>query len=107
MEAVHGVKRGVEAGELRKWHLSHWLGPLWAPSGFPQGSCLTQVRGHPSAPPLLRVVVLQIHWQLLLSWLCWVFLAVGAFLELRLAGFSLRWLLWSWSTGSRHMGFGS
>ena len=49
-------------------------------------------------------------------WLSWVFVAVhglslvaasGGYSLLRCAGFSLRWLLLMWSTGSRHMGFSS
>ena len=49
-------------------------------------------------------------------WLCWVFIvACGLSLvavsrgysSLRCAGFSLRWLLLLWSTGSRHTGFSS
>ena len=49
-------------------------------------------------------------------WLCWVFVAVcglslvaasGGYSSLRCAGFSLRWLLLLWSTGSRRMGFSS
>ena len=31
----------------------------------------------------------------------------GGYSSLRCAGFSLRWLLLLWSTGSRHTGFGS
>ena len=47
-------------------------------------------------------------------WLCWVFIAThglslaaasGGYSLLRCVGFSLRWLLLLWSTGSRHMGF--
>ena len=47
------------------------------------------------------------------SWLCWVFVAVcrlslvavsGGYSSLQCAGFSLRWLLLSWSTGSRCVG---
>ena len=33
--------------------------------------------------------------------------ASGGYSSLRCVGFSLRWLLLLWSTGSRHMGFGS
>ena len=49
-------------------------------------------------------------------WLCWVFIAVhglslvavsGGYSSLRCVGFSLSWLLLSWSTGSRHAGFSS
>ena len=49
-------------------------------------------------------------------WLCWVFIAVrglslvaasGGYSSLRCTGFSLRWLLLLWSTGSRRMGFSS
>ena len=49
-------------------------------------------------------------------WLCWVFVAVcglslvaasRGYSSLWCAGFSLRWLLLLWSTGSRHMGFSS
>ena len=49
-------------------------------------------------------------------WLCWVFIAVQAFLQLRRArgtlqlqwmAFSLQWLLLLWSTDSRHSGFSS
>ena len=49
-------------------------------------------------------------------WLCWVFVAAlrlslvaasGGYSSLRCAGFSLRWLLLLWSTGSRHEGFSS
>ena len=49
-------------------------------------------------------------------WLRWVFVAVrglslvaasGGYSSLRCAGFSLRWLLLLWSTGSRLMGFSS
>ena len=87
---------------MRKRHLSHWLGPLWAPSGFPQGSCLTRSGAAPAHPFLSGL--LHVLWRLFLAWLCWVFLAVGAFLELRCTGFSLRWLLWLQSTGSRALG---
>ena len=47
-------------------------------------------------------------------WLCWVFVAVrglslvaasGGYSSLQCAGFSLRWLLSLWSTGSRRAGF--
>ena len=46
-------------------------------------------------------------------WLCWVFVAArglslvvasGGYSSLQCAGFSLRWLLLLWSTGSRHTG---
>ena len=49
-------------------------------------------------------------------WLCWVFVAVcrlslvaasGGYSLMRCVGFSLLWFLFFWSTGSRHMGFGS
>ena len=49
-------------------------------------------------------------------WLHWVFVAVhrlslvvvnGGYSSLQCVGFSLRWLLLLWSTGSRHMGFSS
>ena len=49
-------------------------------------------------------------------WLRWVFVAArglslvaasGGYSALRCAGFSLRWLLLLWSTGSRHVGFSS
>ena len=49
-------------------------------------------------------------------WLCWVFVAVcglslvaesGGYSSLRCTGFSLRWLLLLWSTGSRRAGFSS
>ena len=54
-------------------------------------------------------------------WLCWVFVSVRVvsvrglplvvvsrgYSSLRCVGFSLRWLLLLWSTGSRHMGFSS
>ena len=49
-------------------------------------------------------------------WLCWVFVAArglsllaasGGYSSLRCAGFSLRWLLSLWSTGSRPAGFSS
>ena len=49
-------------------------------------------------------------------WLHWVFVATrgvslvassGGYSLLRCAGFSLRWLLLLWSTGSRHVGFSS
>ena len=49
-------------------------------------------------------------------WLCWVFIAArrlslvvenGGYSSLRCAGFSLRWLLLLWSTGSRCAGFSS
>ena len=49
-------------------------------------------------------------------WLHWVFVAVhglflvvvrGGYSSLRCMGFSLRWLLLLWSTGSRHVGFSS
>ena len=50
-------------------------------------------------------------------WLLWVFVAayglslavasVGYYSSLWCAGFSLRWLLLLWSTGSRHVGFSS
>ena len=49
-------------------------------------------------------------------WLHWVFVAAcglsivaasGGYSSLRCAGFSLRWLLLLWSTGSRRMDFGS
>ena len=49
-------------------------------------------------------------------WLCWIFVAAcglslvaasGAHSSLRCAGFSLRWLLLLWSTGSRRAGFSS
>ena len=49
-------------------------------------------------------------------WLCWVFVAArglslvavsGGYSSLQCAGFSLRWLLSLWSTGSRHAGFSS
>ena len=49
-------------------------------------------------------------------WLRWVFVVVcglslvavsGAYPSLRCVGFSLRWLLLLWSTGSRHVGFSS
>ena len=49
-------------------------------------------------------------------WLCWVFVAAcglslvaarGGYSLLHCAGFSLRWLLSLWSTGSRCMGFSS
>ena len=49
-------------------------------------------------------------------WLCWVFIAVrglslvaanGGYSSLWCTGFSLRWLLLLWSTGSRRVGFSS
>ena len=49
-------------------------------------------------------------------WLCWVFIAVcglslvevsRVYSSLQCAGFSLRWLLLLWSTGSRSAGFSS
>ena len=49
-------------------------------------------------------------------WLCWVFVAApglslvavsGGYSSLWCAGFSLRWLLLLWSTGSRRAGFSS
>ena len=49
-------------------------------------------------------------------WLCWVIVdacrlsldaASGGYSSLRCAGFSLRWLLLLWSTGSRCVGFSS
>ena len=49
-------------------------------------------------------------------WLCWVFVAVrglslvvvsGGYSSLQCVGFSLRWLLLLWSTGSRRTGFSS
>ena len=49
-------------------------------------------------------------------WLCWVFgvasrlslvVASGGYSSLQCTGFSLRWLLLLWSTGSRHTGFSS
>ena len=49
-------------------------------------------------------------------WLCWVFVAAhelslvaasGSYSLLQCAGFSLRWLLLLWSTGSRPAGFSS
>ena len=49
-------------------------------------------------------------------WLYWVFVAArrlsliavsGGYSSLRCTGFSLRWLLLLWSTGSRRMGFSS
>ena len=49
-------------------------------------------------------------------WLHWVFVAVRGlslvaasrvYYSLRCAGFSLRWPLLLWSTGSRHVGFSS
>ena len=49
-------------------------------------------------------------------WLCWVFVAArglslvavsGGYSSLRCVGFSLRWLLWLQSTGSRRVGFSS
>ena len=49
-------------------------------------------------------------------WLCWVVIAVGrlslvavsrGYSSLQCVGFSLRWLLLLWSTGSRHAGFSS
>ena len=49
-------------------------------------------------------------------WLHWVFVAArglslaavsGVYSSLWCAGFSLRWLLLLWSTGSRHAGFSS
>ena len=49
-------------------------------------------------------------------WLRWVFIAEcglslvaasGGYSSLRCAGFSLRWLLLLWSTGSRRVGFSS
>ena len=49
-------------------------------------------------------------------WLHWVFVAMcslslvvvsGGYSSLRCAGFSLRWRLLLWSTGSRHVGFSS
>ena len=53
---------------------------------------------------------------LIFFWLCWVFVAArglslvaasGGYSSLRCAGFSLRWLLSLWSTGSRCTGFSS
>ena len=38
-------------------------------------------------------------------WLCWVFIAAGAFLLLRCMGFSLQWVLLLGSTGTRACGF--
>ena len=58
----------------------------------------------------------------LIDWLCWVFVAAcglslvavrggysssGGYSSLWCVGFSLRWLLLLWSTGSRHVGFRS
>ena len=49
-------------------------------------------------------------------WLHWVFVAARGislvaasrdYSSSRCAGFSLWWLLWLWSTGSRHVGFSS
>ena len=53
---------------------------------------------------------------LIYFWLHWVFIAArglslvagsGGYSSLRCTGFSLRWLLLLWSTGSRHAGFSS
>ena len=52
--------------------------------------------------------------KLIYFWLHWVFVAAhrlslvaarGGYSLLGCTGFSLRWLLLLWSTGSRHMGF--
>ena len=56
------------------------------------------------------------YFYLFYFWLCWVFItacslsllaASRGYSSLRCTGFSLRWLLLWWSTGSRHVGFGS
>ena len=53
------------------------------------------------------------NYLIIYFWLCWVFVAAhrlslveasGGYSSLRCAGFSLRWLLLLWSTGSRHAG---
>ena len=77
--------------------------------------------GNPNISP--RTSVLKAFFSFLLNksiylfiWLRWVFVAVHGlslvavsrgYSSLRGAGFSLRWLLLLWSTGSRHAGFSS
>ena len=63
---------------------------------------------------LLFLINLFIYLSLIYFWLCWIFVAVhgvslvavsGGYSSLRCAGFSLRWFLLLWSTGSRCAGF--
>ena len=60
--------------------------------------------------------VFVLFYSFICLWLRWVFVAVRGlslvaasrgYYSLRCAGFSLRWLLLWWSTGSRHVGFSS
>ena len=61
-------------------------------------------------------IVMRFIYLFIYFWLRWVFLAlrgfslgavIGGYSSLWCAGFSLRWLLLLWSTGSRHTGFSS
>ena len=65
---------------------------------------------------LLVFLFFFLNYLLFIFWLCWVFVAVcglslvaanGGYSSLWCAGFSLRWLLLLWSTGSRHAGLSS
>ena len=49
----------------------------------------------------LLACMAAILWELFF-WLCWVFVAAWAFMELRCMGFSLQWFLLLQSKGSRH-----
>ena len=65
---------------------------------------------------LLHLYFLNLFILFIYFWLCWVFVAARelslvvasrGYSLLRCTGFSLRWLLLLWSTGSRRMGFSS
>ena len=70
-------------------------------------------------PPWLNVeerIFFLINYFIYLFWLHWVFVAVcrlslvvasGGYSSLQCAGFSSRWFLLLWSTGSRHAGVSS
>ena len=64
-------------------------------------------------PKFLSFLKINLFILLIYFWLCWVFVAAhglslvavsGGCSSLRCTGFSLRWLLLLWSTGSKHMG---
>ena len=67
-------------------------------------------------PIVFFIYIYKFIYLFIYFWLCWVFVAARGlslvaasrgYSSLWCAGFSLRWLLLLWSTGSRRMGFSS
>ena len=100
------------------WELSRIPGVEWV--GQTSSSPLPLLRSQRRAFLIYFNVVVAFNYFILFYlfyfWLRWVFVAArglsvvvasGGYSSLRCAGFSLRWLLLLWSTGSRRAGFRS